>query len=171
MEEQLINRLETNITVFNSLLNNRDKNEYFFKPKPQEWSMIQVLSHLVDEEKFDFRTRVFSVLNNPEEPLPAFDPVMTLESKSFVEEDYNELLDQFMDERIKTVAMLRALEKPNWQNAFQHPKEGPLTAGFFLTNWVAHDIIHIQQLNRLAYQYLKTYAKTELGYAGNFRIG
>lgn len=171
MEEQLINRLESNLSVINDQLNNRGREEYFYLPDPKSWSMIQVLDHLVDEEQYDFRARLFSVLEDPNKKLPAFDPIKTLEKKSFVDEDFNELLDQFMDERIKSVAMLRLVETEQWDNAYVHPKVGPLSARFFLTNWVAHDYIHIQQINRLAYLFLKYKTQINLDYAGNFRIG
>lgn len=171
MEDQLINRLEKNLSVINDQLNNREREEYFFKPDLQAWSMIQVLSHLVDEEQYDFRARLFSVIEDPKKQIPSFDPIKTLATKNFVDEEYNELLDQFMDERIKSVAMLRLVEKDKWDNAFDHPKVGPLSARFFLANWVAHDYIHIQQINRLAYQFLKQKTQIDLDYAGNFRIG
>lgn len=171
MEEQLINRLEKNLSVINDQFNNREREEYFYKPDTESWSMIQVLSHLVDEEGFDFRARLFSVIDDPHKKIPSFDPVETMAAKNFVDEDYNELLDQFMDERINSVAMLRLVEKSKWDNAYDHPKVGPLSARFFLANWVAHDYIHIQQINRLAYQYLKKKTQIDLKYAGNFRMG
>ena len=171
MEDKLIARLENNLTVINALLNNRDVEEFNFKPQPDAWSMFQVLSHLVDEEQFDFRARLFSVTENPAKQIPAFDPIRTMAGKTFIDEDYNELLDQFMDERLRSLAMLRTVEKPQWDQAFLHPKAGPLSARFFLVNWVAHDYIHIQQINRLAYQYLEQATDAALDYAGNFRIG
>lgn len=171
MEEQLINRLEKNLSVINDLLNNRDREEYLFRPSDKEWSMIQVLSHLVDEEQFDFRARLFSVVDDPNQKIPGFDPLAAMAEKNFIDEDYNELLDQFMDERIKSVAMLRFVANDKWDNAYNHPKAGPLSARFFLAKWVAHDYIHIQQMNRLAYQFLEKKTKIDLAYAGNFRIG
>ena len=171
MEDQLIFQLETNLSVINGQLNNRGKEEFNFKPAHDAWSMIEVLSHLVDEEIFDFRARLFSVVDNPSNTLPAFDPVATMAAKKLIDEDYNELLDQFMDERLKSLAMLRTLEKEDWQKEYLHPEKGPLSAKFFLANWVAHDYIHIQQINRLAWQYLNFTSKINLDYAGNFRIG
>lgn len=171
MEDKLIDRLENNLTVINAQLNNRDKEEFNYKPQPDSWSMLQVLAHLVDEEVYDFRARLFSVVENPEKSLPAFDPIKTLASKALIDDDYNELLDNLMDERIKSVALLRSLDQDSWDLAFNHPERGLLSARFFLTNWVAHDYIHIQQINRLAYQYLEQATDTALNYAGNFRIG
>lgn len=171
MEDLLINRLETNLSVINAQLNNREKEEYFFKPNEESWSMIQVLSHLIDEEELDFRDRVFSVLNDPTKALPSYDPLKLMAGRSFVDEDYNEMLDRFMDERLKSVAMLRTLDQPNWLNAYNHPKMGSVSAQYFLTNWIAHDYIHIQQINRLAYQYLHKRTTQDLNYAGTFRLG
>ena len=170
MEADLISRLETNLAVLNAQLNNRQSKEFYFTPNPESWSMIQVLSHLVDEEIHDFRARLFSVVEDPSQPLTPFDPLATMANKNFVDEDFNELLDQLMDERLKSVAMLNALDDSDWDKAFIHPEKGALPARFFLTNWVAHDYIHIQQLNRLAYQFLANRGEV-LDYAGNFRTG
>ena len=170
MEAQLITRLETNISILNSQLNSRVKEEFYFKPDPDSWSMIEVLSHLVDEEVYDFRARILSIIENPEQPLPSFDPLETLAEKNFVDEDFNELLDELMAERIKSIALLRTIENELWDKTYEHSSAGKMSARFFLTNWVAHDYIHIQQINRLAYQYLTLNTKEELAYAGNFRF-
>lgn len=171
MEDKLIARLENNLTVINAQLNNRTNEEFNFKPKPNAWSMFQVLSHLVDEEVYDFRARLLSVIENPEQTLPAFDPIKTLASKNLIDDDYNELLDKLMDERIKSVTILRTIDQDRWDLANNHPEKGLLSGRFFLTNWVAHDYLHIQQINRLAYQYLEQATDTALDYAGNFKIG
>ena len=170
MEDQLIVRLEANLAVLNAQLNNRSKEEYFYKAEENSWSTIQVLSHLVDVEIFDFRARLFSIVENPSRDLPLFDPLKAMANKNFIDEDYNELLDQFMNERLISVAKLRTIAKSDWQKVYEHPKLGPLTPRFFLTNWVAHDYIHIQQINRLAYQFLKSSTIEMLDYAGTFRL-
>ena len=170
MEEQLINRLESNLSVINALLNNRERDEYYFKPSEDAWSIIQVLSHLVDEEVLDFRLRLFSLLDKPEEVFPAYDPVSLIKKRSFVDDDFNQMLDTFMDERIKSVAMLRSLNDPPWDNSYNNRNLGEISARDFLANWVAHDYIHIQQINRLTYQFLNHKTKIDLTYAGNFRM-
>jgi hypothetical protein len=61
------------------------------------------------------------------------------------------------------------LEPFNLQAAVEHPKLGRLTAGDLFSSWVAHDLIHIRQANRLHYEYLtQAVAPHSLGYAGTW---
>jgi hypothetical protein len=83
-------------------------------------------------------------------------------------QDYAAKLAEFLDERAKSVAWLELLSNPQWSNAYQHPKLGPLSAELFLANWLAHDYIHIRQLNRLTFEYLQHQSGIDLSYAGNF---
>jgi hypothetical protein len=43
---------------------------------------------------------------------------------------------------------------------------GRLSAGTFLSNWLAHDYLHIRQIIRLKYQYLQRQTRESLDYAG-----
>jgi hypothetical protein len=164
----VIGRLSQNADVLKAQLENKSRAEYIFKPTQDKWCMLEVLCHLVDEEKEDFRTRVEYVLRDPNEQLPMFDPTKWPASRNYMGQDYTAKLDEFLDERAKSVTWLESLVDPQWENAFQHPKLGPLSAELFLVNWLAHDYIHIRQLNRLAFGYLQHQSGTDLSYAGNF---
>ena len=83
-------------------------------------------------------------------------------------QDYAAKQAEFLDERAKSVAWLESLVDPQWDNTYQHPRLGPLSAELFLANWLAHDYIHIRQLNRLAFEYLQHQTGIDLSYAGNF---
>jgi hypothetical protein len=97
-----------------------------------------------------------------------FDPTKWPASRNYMGQDYAAKLAGFLDERTKSVTWLESLVDPQWYNAYQHPKLGPLSAELFLANWLAHDYIHIRQLNRLAFEYLQHQSGTDLSYAGNF---
>ena len=43
-----------------------------------------------------------------------------------------------------------------------------MSAKLFLTNWLAHDYLHIRQIIRYQYHYLKESTAIDLGYAGNW---
>lgn len=46
-----------------------------------------------------------------------------------------------------------------------------MSAKLFLTNWLAHDYLHIRQVNRMRYLYLKTQTGIPLDYAGDYGPG
>ena len=47
-------------------------------------------------------------------------------------------------------------------------KMGPLSARFFLENWLAHDFLHMRQINRRKYEYLRAHVGNALDYAGDW---
>ena len=147
--DQVIKGLKRNKGVFAALLENRTEEEYRFKPSQQQWCMLEVICHLLDEEREDFRTRVKLILANPEQELPKFNPLDWVHERNYLDQNFRIILERFIEEREVSIAWLTNLHNPNWENAYNHPKLGPLTAEFFLTNWLAHDYIHIQQINRL----------------------
>ena len=165
---RIIKQLARNKEVFRWQLQAKTHEEYAFKPTPDKWCMLEVLCHLIDEEKEDFRTRVKYVLRDPTEQLPIFDPTTWPISRNYIGQDYELKVAEFLDERTKSIEWLESLIEPKWDNAFQHQKLGPMSAELFLANWLAHDYIHIRQLNRLAFEYLHYHSGTDLSYAGNF---
>ncbi len=68
LQSHIIKNLANNAATFASLLNQANDEEYLFKPDANSWCMLEVISHLVDEEVEDFRTRVRMVLQSPAEP-------------------------------------------------------------------------------------------------------
>lgn len=164
----LIDQLERNKTLFYQLFHNASEEEYRWKPSPDKWCLLEIVCHLYDEEREDFRTRTKSTLETPEQALPMFDPVAWVTERKYIEQDYQQRLANFISERTQSVNWLRSLEKPNWQNAFQHPRLGPLSAHHFLSNWLAHDYLHIRQATKIKYGYLKVITSNDLSYAGNW---
>jgi hypothetical protein len=167
-QKSIIIRLGQNKEVFQALLPGKTHEEYTFKPAPDKWCMLEVLCHLVDEEKDDFRTRVEYVLRDPNEQLPMFDPAEWPASRNYMGQNYEAKVAEFLAERLQSIEWLESLVYPKWDNAYQHPKIGPLSAELFLANWLAHDYIHIRQLNRLAFEYLQHHSGLNLSYAGKF---
>lgn len=85
-----------------------------------------------------------------------------------MEQDFTEALQQFLDARAASLQWLGALEDPSWENSYQHEKMGPLSARFFLENWLAHDHLHLRQINRRKYEYLRAHVTNALDYAGDW---
>ena len=168
LPENTIRVLANNLDVFKAQLQNKNQEEVAFKPSTDKWCMLEVVCHLVDEEKEDFRTRVKYVLEDPTRPLPKFDPTSWVVSRNYIGQDFIAKKEEFFTERKKSITWLKSLDSPQWDNTYPHPKLGPMSAALFLENWLAHDYIHIRQLNRLAYEYHQHNSKFDLSYAGNW---
>ena len=167
-ELQIIDQLEINAQVFKSLLKAVPERMYRWKPAADKWSLLEIICHLYDEEREDFRTRVRITLEGPAKTLPGINPILWVTEREYQKQDYFHKLLDFLSEREKSVEWLRSLEAPAWGNVHLHPKLGPMSASLFLNNWLAHDYLHIRQINKNKYLFLKEHVNTSLYYAGNW---
>lgn len=164
----IISELKRNKLVFNELLKNIDDNLIKWKPSSDKWCLLEIVCHLVDEEINDFRARLKSTLENPKQDLVPIDPTGWVNSKKYIEQNYNTKLVEFLNEREKSIIYLEQLKEPKWDNFYQHPKFGKLSAKLFFTNWLAHDYLHIRQIIKLKFNYLSLTSNQNLNYAGNW---
>lgn len=166
--EFVISELERNIVVFKSLLENLPSELVKWKPERDKWSLLEIICHLCDEEREDFRQRVQHVLETPEKLMPSIDPMSWVISRKYMEQDFNKKMIEFSEERKISVNWLRKLKNPNWENIYNHPKMGALKAELFFVNWLAHDHLHIRQVTKNKYLYLKQTTSETLNYAGEW---
>ncbi len=167
-DTNIIDELSRNRKVFKELLTGLQDELYLWKPGPDKWCLLEVICHLFDEEREDFRARTRHVLESPDKPMPPFDPVVLVTERAYLKQDFSKKLEAFLEERARSIAWLGSLQSPNWANTYDHLKLGPLTAKMFLTNWLAHDYFHIRQIIRIKFQYLKEKTREDLRYAGDW---
>ncbi len=167
--QSIIDQLSFSGRTFEALLRANSKEEIEWRPAENKWCLLEIACHLYDEEREDFRARLKHVLEIPSEKLPSIDPVGWVASRNYMEQNFEEVVKKFLNERTQSVEWLNSLESPNWKNAFNHHKFGPMSAEMFLANWLAHDYLHIRQIVRTRYQYLKaTASEVTLAYAGDW---
>ena len=147
-------RLRANADVVAALVTGVDEAQSGWRPEPGKWSILEVVNHLADEEVEDFRARLDLTLHRPGTAWPPIDPEGAVGARAYNERDLAESLDRFLSARRDSLAWLAGLERPDWALAYEHPRAGRITAGDLLTSWVAHDYIHVRQLNRLHREYL-----------------
>lgn len=116
-----------------------------WRPGPEDWSLLEVMCHLLDEERLDFRVRLEIILFRPSEPWPAIDPQGWVLAREYNRQDLPVVLKQFAKEREMSLGWLRGLESPDWNRVYEAPF-GPIRAGDMLAAWVAHDLLHMRQL-------------------------
>lgn len=165
---KIIQELTRNKLVFNELLTGLTDEEFLWKQNPEKWCLLEIICHLYDEEREDFRTRTKQVLESPELPLPKIDPVGWVIERKYLQRNFSEKLKDFLSEREQSVKWLQSLKNPKWENAYNHPKLGKMTAKLILANWLAHDYLHIRQITKLKYDHLKSKSDADLSYAGNW---
>jgi hypothetical protein len=124
-----------------------------WKPEPESWSILEVINHLLDEEKLDFRIRLDITLHRPGEEWPAINPPMWVTERRYNEKDLGESLAGFIVARKDSLSWLRSLQSPNWESSYEAPW-GRMRAGDLLAAWAAHDLLHMRQLVELHWAYV-----------------
>lgn len=168
MYTHIFQQLAHNAGVFKAMFEGISPDMNRWKQAPEKWCLLEILCHLYDEEREDFRARLRSVLDNPEQALPAINPVGWVSERQYLAQNYEQKLTDFLAERQASVEWLQSLPAPRWDNAYQHPKFGPMSANLFLSNWLAHDYLHFRQITRLKYDYLRFVSGEDLSYAGDW---
>lgn len=119
--DYFVNRFSKNREAFEGLVRGTSLEQARWKPTSDKWSMLEVVNHLYDEEREDFRQRIELVLADPLQPWPPIDPRGWATSRGYNERKLDESLDSFLAERAKSLNWLGQLSQPNWQ----HCNEGP----------------------------------------------
>jgi hypothetical protein len=148
--ELAIQRLRRNSQAFHSLLgglgqDHHDKQVVRWTPAPGKWSLLQLVNHLADEEREDFKVRLDHVLHKPGVEWPSIDPEGWVESRDYAAQDYGPSLERFLAERQRSLEWLGTLSDPDWSASYNHPAFGTLRAGDLMASWVAHDHLHMRQ--------------------------
>ena len=125
------------------------------RPAPDAWSILEVVAHLLDEEREDFRPRLDLVLHRPRETWPAIDPAAWVTARRYNDRELASTLSAFLAERARSLAWLAGLEAPDWGREHR-ASFGPITAGDLAASWAAHDLLHTRQLLELRHARLLT---------------
>ena len=165
---EIIKELSDNGNVFKELLSGLTDEVFLWRPGPEKWCLLEIVCHLYDEELEDFRARTRHILETPKIKLTPIDPQGWVITRNYIQQNYHDKLNSFLAEREQSVNWLKAFSDPNWDNACEHPQIGKMTAKMILSNWLAHDYLHIRQIIKLKYDYLKQVTKEDLNYAGNW---
>jgi hypothetical protein len=164
-----ITRLSQSAETIQSLVHHVSREQAVWKPSMKEWSILEVVSHLTDEEREDFRTRFDLTLNNPTATWPGINPQAWVTERGYNTRDLSESLESFLLERDKSITWLKGLASPDLEQVHAHRSFGNIRAGDLLASWVAHDLLHIRQLTRLQYQWLQMMVKPyAVDYAGGW---
>ena len=118
------------------------------RPTQESWSVLEVVCHLYDEEREDFRYHLDAILHRPDEEWPAYDPGQWVTDRRYNERELPAAVEAFFAERAQSLAWLKDLAVADWDVAHVN-QYGSMSAGEMFASWVAHDNLHIRQLVEL----------------------
>ena len=96
-----------------------------WRPSATSWSILEVINHLFDEEREDFRVVLDHILH-PDQPWPdrgSIDPLGWVTARRYNERDLDESLNNFLTAREDSLAWLRGLPRPIGKRLTRHPSD------------------------------------------------
>ncbi len=168
--EKLIASLDRFSRILPVLVAGVSESDAKWKPESGEWSILEIVCHLADEEVEDFRQRVQLTLADPTTPWPRIDPEGVAIARRYNEQDLTEAARRFVRERNVSVDWLKQVVNPDWDSTYEHPSIGPILAGRLMASWAAHDQLHLRQLaKRLFEMNVRDGAPYPADYAGQWK--
>ena len=165
-QEQAHRKLQRGRDVIVALCADVEDDFWCWRPATGKWSLLEVINHLADEERDDFRKRIDLLLHHAGTAWPPIDPQGWVEQRHYNEQDPRESLSRFTEERQRSLQWLAALGPVDWQATYAHAS-GPLRAGDLLLSWTIHDDLHARQILRLHHDHaLRLAAPFSAAYAG-----
>jgi hypothetical protein len=165
----LIASLDNFSQILPALLAHVSDEQARWKPPQGNWSILEILCHLADEEVEDFRQRLKLVLTDAAAPWPSIRPEEAARDRSYNRQDVRVALDRFSRERADSLEWLRGLDKPDWNAVHEHPQFGPLRAGDLLGAWAAHDWLHLRQMAKRRFELVQSDSQPfQTKYAGTW---
>jgi hypothetical protein len=144
----LYRELENSTEMIHALLTGITQQEAQIKPNPESWSMLEVVCHLYDTEREDFREHLDFILHRQDEPYHAIDPQAWIKERKYNEQDFVQMQDKFFAERRQSLEWLKGISDSNWDITYTS-EYGSLSAGEMFSCWVAHDNLHLRQFVEL----------------------
>ena len=136
-----------------ALLANVSPEQARWKPDPDTWSLLEIINHLYDEEREDFRAHLDQTLHG--QTWSEISPFEWITERRYNERDLVTSLQAFLDERRTSLVWLDSLTTPDW-DAITTLHFGDMRAGDVFVSWVVHDQWHIQQLAQRHLDYTLT---------------
>jgi hypothetical protein len=150
-QDGIIRQLKANAEIIRALCISLSNQQAVWQPDDQTWSVKDVIEHLYNEERFDFRRHLEEILHDPQQLWSDIPQDRIISIPNFWQG-----LELFFEEREDSLAWLAALDSPDWDRISivklgSQGEEFRITAGAVLASWVAHDFLHIRQINELHY--------------------
>lgn len=117
------------------------------RPKPGEWSAVEVLAHLADVEVASaFRIRKIVAESRP--VLTAYDQEAWANALRYGRQDAHEVLATFRAVRDSNVRILRSLAPAQGRRVGVHSEYGPIRLDQLVAHLAEHDLNHVTQIRQ-----------------------
>jgi hypothetical protein len=114
------------------------------RPEPDEWSAVEIIGHLIDDEIVNgFRLRLTLTSDQPTYPGNEPDRWAVLPKPPF-----DQLLQIWEGLRAYNLVLMRSIARPDWARIGLHAEQGPESIEVMFRKNAGHDLAHLNQLER-----------------------
>ena len=142
--ERVASTIERLPAVLEALLGDVEPVRLTQRPEPGEWSVQEVIAHLIDSGRPAFRDRIASIVAGADE-IPSYDP-----GEPFAQDpnavSLDSLLAELTDQRSEFARFVRGLGGVDLDRSAQYRTMGRFTARDFVHEWPYHDHDHLKQI-------------------------
>jgi len=154
--------------MIRAILTGIDQEQAQVKPDAKSWSILEVICHLYDIEREDFREHLDFILHRQNEQYHVIDPQSWITERKYNEQDFAEAQEKFFAERQASLEWLKTISGSDWDTTYTS-EYGSVTAGEMLSCWIAHDNLHLRQLVELRRVRIENITKPyPIEYAGDW---
>ena len=146
--ETLLQELTASTEMIRAMLAGLTQEEAQVKPSAEAWSILEVVCHLYDIEREDFREHLDFILHRQDEEYHVIDPQAWIKERNYNQQNFLEMQEKFFAERQKSLEWLGSISKSDWDVSYES-RYGSVSAGEMFSCWVAHDNLHLRQLVEL----------------------
>ncbi len=161
---ELVNSTE----MIRALIKDIGQEQAQVKPDAGAWSILEVLCHLHDTEREDFREHLDFILHRQNEEWHVIDPQAWIMERKYNEQNLIEMQEKFFAERKQSLEWLNTVSHVDWSITYTS-EYGSVSASEMLSCWIAHDNLHIRQLVELRRKHIEHITNPDdLQYAGDW---
>ena len=154
--------------MIRALLAGIDQEQSQVKPDAKSWSILEVVCHLYDEEREDFREHLDFILHRQNEQYHVINPQAWVTERKYNEQNFSEAQEKFFAERQASLEWLKTISGSDWDTTYTS-EYGSVSAGEMFSCWVAHDNLHLRQLVELRRHQIETITRPyPIEYAGEW---
>jgi hypothetical protein len=118
------------------------------RPASGKWSVGEILAHLADGEVVT-GWRMRQILGAPGTPIQAFDQDAWAIACHYANQEPRKSVQRFSAVREANLGLLKILEPEQWKHYGMHAERGQESIEHIVRMKAAHDINHIQQIERI----------------------
>lgn len=128
-------------------LNKIPQEAWQYKPSPAEWSIHEIIIHIIDSE-INGCVKLKKIISEPDTISPNYDQDLWADNLPYHKMSIDLALELFGLLRRQNSEMLNLVEASKWNNKLRHEQLGSVTIDSWLDIYIDHISGHIGQMER-----------------------